>query len=174
MRDDHGGNTTMSASAALAGAMPSDASTLQLCDYCAALVNASSSSLFIDAHQCLSLLATAGGAQFNATSLAHLLPEHCNYLQQHDAQVCSQADSCWLVKIASRIVSYRIKPCTPSAQRRVALCEFVSSTFRRSAHTFSLRAVSGGLPIRQNRQLPKARHGAGARPVQRKARKTFY
>jgi len=24
---------------------------------------------------------------------------------------------------------------------------------------------SGGLPIRQNRQLPKARHGAGARPV---------
>ena len=23
----------------------------------------------------------------------------------------------------------------------------------------------GGLPIRQNRQLPKARHGAGARPV---------
>ena len=23
---------------------------------------------------------------------------------------------------------------------------------------------SGGLPIRQNRQLPKARHGAGARP----------
>ena len=33
---------------------------------------------------------------------------------------------------------------------------------------------SGGLPIRQNRQLPKARHGAGARPVQRKARKMFY
>jgi len=26
-------------------------------------------------------------------------------------------------------------------------------------------AASGGLPIRQNRQLPKARHGAGARPV---------
>jgi len=25
--------------------------------------------------------------------------------------------------------------------------------------------LSGGLPIRQNRQLPKARHGAGARPV---------
>ena len=172
MRDDHGGNTTMSASAALAGAMPSDASTPLLCDYCAALVNASSSSLFIDAHQCLSLLATAGGAQFNATSLAHLLPEHCNYLQQHDAQVCGQADSCWLVK--KHLVSYRIKPCTLSAQRRVALCEFVSSTFRRSAHTFSLRAVSGGLPIRQNRQLPKARHGAGARPVQRKARKTFY
>ena len=24
---------------------------------------------------------------------------------------------------------------------------------------------SGGLPIRQNRQLPKARHGAGAQPV---------
>ena len=24
---------------------------------------------------------------------------------------------------------------------------------------------SGGLPIRQNRQLPKARHGAGSRPV---------
>jgi len=108
MRDDHGGNTTMSASAALAGAMPSDASTPQLCDYCAALVNASSSSLFIDAHQCLSLLATAGGAQFNATSLAHLLPEHCNYLQQHDARVCSQADSCWLVKIASRIRDARI------------------------------------------------------------------
>ena len=35
-------------------------------------------------------------------------------------------------------------------------------------------AVSGGLPIRQNRQLPKARHGAGARPVQRKARKMLY
>ena len=25
--------------------------------------------------------------------------------------------------------------------------------------------ASGGLPIRQKRQLPKARHGAGARPV---------
>jgi len=36
------------------------------------------------------------------------------------------------------------------------------------------RPISGGLPIRQNRQLPKARHGAGARPVQRKARKMFY
>jgi len=24
---------------------------------------------------------------------------------------------------------------------------------------------SDGLPIRQNRQLPKARHGAGARPI---------
>ena len=36
------------------------------------------------------------------------------------------------------------------------------------------RLSSGGLPIRQNRQLPKARHGAGARPVQRKARKMFY
>ena len=33
---------------------------------------------------------------------------------------------------------------------------------------------SGGLPIRQNKQLPKARHGAGARPVQRKAKKMFY
>jgi len=33
---------------------------------------------------------------------------------------------------------------------------------------------SGGLPIRQNRQLPKAGHGVGARPVQRKARKMFY
>jgi len=33
---------------------------------------------------------------------------------------------------------------------------------------------SGRLPIRQNRQLPKARHGAGVRPVQRKARKMFY
>jgi len=33
------------------------------------------------------------------------------------------------------------------------------------------RRGSGGLPIRQNRQLPKARHGAGAWPVQRKARK---
>jgi len=117
MRDDHGGNTTMSASAALAGAMPSDASTPQLCDYCAALVNASSSSLFIDAHQCLSLLATAGGAQFNATSLAHLLPEHCNYLQQHDARVCSQADSCWLVKKASRIVSYQAMYSVGSASR---------------------------------------------------------
>ena len=35
------------------------------------------------------------------------------------------------------------------------------------------RTVSGGLPIRQNRQLPKARHGAGARHVQRKARKVI-
>ena len=34
--------------------------------------------------------------------------------------------------------------------------------------------ASGGLPIRQNRQLPKARHCAGARPVQRKARKMFF
>ena len=32
-------------------------------------------------------------------------------------------------------------------------------------------STSGGLPIRQNRQLPKARHGAGARPVRRTARK---
>jgi len=38
----------------------------------------------------------------------------------------------------------------------------------------ALPISSGGLPIRQNRQLPKARHDAGARPVQRKARKLFY
>ena len=37
--------------------------------------------------------------------------------------------------------------------------------------TPAAQCSSGGLPIRQNRQLPKARHGAGARPVQRKARK---
>ena len=30
---------------------------------------------------------------------------------------------------------------------------------------FTAVFVSGGLPIRQNRQLPKARHGAGARTV---------
>ena len=28
-----------------------------------------------------------------------------------------------------------------------------------------IAVYSGGLPIRQKRQLPKARHGAGARPV---------
>jgi len=43
-----------------------------------------------------------------------------------------------------------------------------------SAHGEGQMGSSGGLPIRQNRQLPKARHGAGARPVQRKARKMFY
>jgi len=32
-------------------------------------------------------------------------------------------------------------------------------------HSSMLACRSGGLPIRQNRQLPKARHGAGARPV---------
>ena len=44
------------------------------------------------------------------------------------------------------------------------------AVFRRRGHACyttmnPLAAVSGGLPIRKNRQLPKARHGAGARPV---------
>jgi len=44
------------------------------------------------------------------------------------------------------------------------------AVFRRRGHACyttmnPLAAVSGGLSIRKNRQLPKARHGAGARPV---------
>ena len=43
------------------------------------------------------------------------------------------------------------------------------AVFRRRGHACyttmnPLAAVSGGLPIRKNRQLPKARHGAGPGP----------
>jgi len=68
---------------------------------------------------------------------------------------------------------------------REALTTFLLVTLRSVRHTRrtawplrkwrfrGLRKPSGGLPIRQNRQLPKARHGAGARSVQRKAIKCF-
>jgi len=52
----------------------------------------------------------------------------------------------------------RLHACRLAANRRPAQ--------PRCAH------VSDGLPIRQNRQLPKARHGAGARPVHCRALKT--
>jgi len=54
--------------------------------------------------------------------------------------------------------------------------EHVDATrnFLDGARCLNIAANSGRLPIRQNRQLPKARHGAGTRSVQRKARKMYY
>ena len=66
-------------------------------------------------------------------------------------------------------------------RRRQRLALLSSETYLRAIHERCPQnsdifhsPPSRGLPIRQNRQLPKAPHGAGARSVQRKARKMFY